>query len=960
MRYAMACAIGVAVCTGSAWGLEPAQLWAFKATANLYGPPVVADATPVPGLECIISDSDGRTLRCVDSTGREVWAFRGAWKKRLTASPAFSANARGEGGTVACGGSEGLLYCLDAATGSELWHNDTGALTWGGVLWADLDGDGRDELVAGTDSRGVQVFIPNGTLLWQYPADEPAALALEGPLAACDLDGDGALEIIGAAKPGPFCLNEDGTLRWQSARPEGEFIGGAVVADANGDGRLEVYCCDRAADELAGFDARDGALMWRVPLLGKTDVYPASAIAVADVDYDARLEIVVGDNQGHLHCFDDAGTLKWTYATVAPVHIAATIGDVDGDGAVEILAASGDHRLYCLDGRGALKWAYETGLRIVSPPTLADMDGNGATDILLGASDGFLRCLTCNGAYNAGRMPWPSRRYDAAQSGACPNSDSARHIADGRPAVMRALVNQAGYDTGAPKRFVVQTNIETDSATFALIDSAGNEVFTKALEPAGGITGAYGNDWGCQYWRGDFSGFNAKGTFRIRVELAGLTDLSWPFEIGENLLWERTARPAYRFFYYQRCGMAVPGFHEACHLDDAAGVDGTQYSLAGGWHDAGDYNKYHNAPYVFALARAYDMRKAAFDAQDANGDDVSDMLEEALWGGDHARRMVSPDGSAFGGITSGYGFWGPPEMETDNIPATGDERPFDQAPDAGRDPHAHLVALTRLARFTEDNADLLEAAARAFAWREAKGSRDLWQLLAALDLYALTRDQRYARTAREALEATGPNALAGMSPHAPEFVYLCEGIERFDATFAEDHREVLREVLAAKAGELLANAWNPFGVATHGPSDRPNFFGTPAEPADWYVGTSSFILNAAASMATAWRYTGDPRHLAYVYDQINWTLGTNPYDLCLMEGAGSFHPPSYHHRYVFAGVSRGAVPGSIVNGITFKAPRDDRPHFDMTGVDIPEFHSNECWLPHNTAYLGALVELTRE
>jgi hypothetical protein len=63
---------------------------------------------------------------------------------------------------------------------------------------------------------------------------------------------------------------------------------------------------------------------------------------------------------------------------------------------------------------------------------------------------------------------------------------------------------------------------------------------------------------------------------------------------------------------------------------------------------------------------------------------------------------------------------------------------------------------------------------------------------------------------------------------------------------------------------------------------------------------------------------------------------------------------------VFAGVPRGAVPGSVVNGITFRGPGDDRPHFDMTGADIPEFHSNEVWLPHNTAYLSALTELTRE
>jgi len=76
-----------------------------------------------------------------------------------------------------------------------------------------------------------------------------------------------------------------------------------------------------------------------------------------------------------------------------------------------------------------------------------------------------------------------------------------------------------------------------------------------------------------------------------------------------------------------------------------------------------------------------------------------------------------------------------------------------------------------------------------------------------------------------------------------------------------------------------------------------------------------------------------------------------------MEGCGSAFPPTYHHRYAFSGVPRGAVPGSVVNGITWRAAGDDRPHVDMRGLDIPDFEPNEVWLPHNTNYLNALANL---
>ncbi len=94
-----------------------------------------------------------------------------------------------------------------------------------------------------------------------------------------------------------------------------------------------------------------------------------------------------------------------------------------------------------------------------------------------------------------------------------------------------------------------------------------------------------------------------------------------------------------------------------------------------------------------------------------------------------------------------------------------------------------------------------------------------------------------------------------------------------------------------------------------------------------------------------------------MYDQFNWVLGVNPFNLSLMEGVGSAFLPTYHHRYVFSGVPRGAVPGSVVNGVTWRTVGDDRPYVDLSGADVPNFASNECWLPHNTNYLDALSAL---
>ncbi|HUW62806.1 MAG TPA: glycoside hydrolase family 9 protein [Candidatus Bathyarchaeia archaeon] len=1122
---------------------SPQVLWTFEAQSNLYAPPLVADVCPNPGLETVISDADVRRLRCIDAQGRQLWEYDGGWRKRLTSSAALSFTVRPGFATLAIGNSDGTLACVDAATGSELWQKPLGVMEWGGAMWADLTGDGRDELVAGTEDSGIFALDANGKQLWHYAGGENDRLLIRCPLAAADIDGDGKSEIFAANRFGPLCLKPDGTLRWKTYLGD-DFFSSPLVADPRGQKRPVVYCASTDADAFWTFDAADGTQSDLAALAGATGAYSGSSMAVGDIDQDGKAEAIVPTDAGHVYCFGADGRAKWVFQTDGRVHAAVSLGDVDGDGAVDVLVASGDHNLYCVDNRGAEKWRHACELRLIHPATIADIDGDGRTDILVCGSDRKLLCLTVGGAYSADRVPWPSRRFDVAQSGSAygrvspwggVSSPTAEQVAaqrgdperverratvdtitvervlpinggfeqrrqmgdekdypprlqyepaslytrmknqpcgwvqreppgmfpmnecekpfeggqflsvensmkfamavtepievepemyalrvkaavmplglrdagltvtwsglqghiyvdwiadvalainewnvverklrppkgarwfqigcyvhDGRKALFDAVevtgvyevpktaevfINQVGYDTGMPKKFTVSSNFVAKQAKFELVGEDGAAVISGVLSHEGRIVGAYGSDWGSEYWRGDFTKSDTPGKYRIRIMLDGLIDLSWPFEIGKDLIFARTSRPAYRFFYYQRCGMAIPGFHQACHLDDAVGPDGTQYELWGGWHDAGDYNTYHNAPYVFGLATAYAVKKAAFDAQDADANGVGDFFDEILWGGRHSRRMMAPDGSAYGRISSGYGFWGLPELETDNLPGTGDERRLDAGP--GCDSAYHAAAMAKIARLLapgDDRAAYVEAAERGLAWALSKNMRGPLQFSAAVDLFAATGDGKYSALARELLPSANVDVL--------------ESVLLYDALFNENNAAAMKDALVKRADEILALAQNPFGVYTFGPPEKPNFFNTPPSGGGWHVGTSSHILGAAQAVAKAYKYQPELKYLQFIYDQLNWTLGNNPFDLSLMEGCGSRFLPTYHHRYAFSGVARGAVPGSVVNGITWRTPGDDRPYLDLRGLDIPDFQPNEVWLPHNTAWLGVLA-----
>ena len=77
------------------------------------------------------------------------------------------------------------------------------------------------------------------------------------------------------------------------------------------------------------------------------------------------------------------------------------------------------------------------------------------------------------------------------------------------------------------------------------------------------------------YRTADFSGLVPEGEYVVSLG-SGRTRIESPrFLVRTDLLPATTARISYRFYYAQRCGMAVPGVHAACHLDDAKLPDGS-------------------------------------------------------------------------------------------------------------------------------------------------------------------------------------------------------------------------------------------------------------------------------------------------------------------------------------------------------------------------------------------------
>jgi hypothetical protein len=116
------------------------------------------------------------------------------------------------------------------------------------VTTGDLDGDGADEIItapAGGGGPHVKAFVPDGAVVAQFMAYSPSFTG-GVDVAAGDVDGDGAEEVITGAGPGggPHVkfLQPDGTVVGQFMAYAPAFTGGVRVSsvDSNNDGVAEI------------------------------------------------------------------------------------------------------------------------------------------------------------------------------------------------------------------------------------------------------------------------------------------------------------------------------------------------------------------------------------------------------------------------------------------------------------------------------------------------------------------------------------------------------------------------------------------------------------------------------------------------------------------------------------------------------------------------------------------------
>lgn len=559
---------------------------------------------------------------------------------------------------------------------------------------------------------------------------------------------------------------------------------------------------------------------------------------------------------------------------------------------------------------------------------------------------------------------------------------------------MLLLTNHIGYEANAPKQAILQTSKARLSSTSVLLVCADNHVTVDSFDVV--KHGQVANWHTGNYFTIDFSEVTKPGRYYLRFENLR----SEIFEIGENLLMQRTFSDVLHYFKSQRCG----GIFDK--KDKQAQLLGTEryVDVHGGWYDAsGDVSKYFSHlsygnylnPQQIPMV-VWNMLKGLRLAQDHETFQKftqTRLTEEALFGADFLVRMQDAAGYFYMTV---FDKWSKDINQRDicayatqeGIKSDDFQAGFRQGAGVAIAALASASALEVSGEYS--NQTYLETAEKGY-WHlkeynllylndgEENIIDEYCALLAASELYRVTKDSKYlaeARvwtkrlTQRQQSDQTFDHFWSANSDgsrpyfHAAEaglpVIALCEYL----AIEPDMQHHATTSLVVEQACQFEISVTdrvaNPFGYPRQyvkpvdGDKRDAFFVAHNNETGYWWQGENARLGSLATMALLAQPYIRDEvlkaRLITLSQNCLDWILGLNPYHMCMLDGHGH-NNPDYLPQLGFFNAK-----GGICNGITAGFEDEEDIAFNPPAQKddmLQNWRWGEQWIPHGAWYLLA-------
>jgi hypothetical protein len=562
------------------------------------------------------------------------------------------------------------------------------------------------------------------------------------------------------------------------------------------------------------------------------------------------------------------------------------------------------------------------------------------------------------------------------------------------------LVNHIGYEPSSAKKVIFQSRENRLPETFCIRNS-NSEILFEGKFTVGGKTDQWHTGFALT---GDFSDFQSEGYYQISCNIENQEIRSFGFRIEQNIL-QNSCLPLLLEGFQSR--HPEEKYEEKDKQISFLGDRNDLVDVQGGWYDAsGDVSKYLSHlsfsnfmnPQQIPLV-VWTMFEAAEKQDHGNSVNTSyrsELKQEACYGADFLVRMQDPEGYFYMTVFDNWS--GDPEKrEICSYKGQNGVRSTDYQAGFRQGGGMAIAALARAGRagvggeFSKEQ--YIQTAVFGFDhllinnldYLDDKTENiidDYCFLLAAVELYKTIKDERYLDHSRIRSQMlinrlyTDSNYSGwwradeeGLRPffHASDaglpLIALCKFLE------IEEDKDIREEIILSIQTavdfeiEITNEITNPFGYprqyikAVDETEPKTSFF-IPHnnETGYWWQGENARIASLASALLMARSYlTNESKKKADVYarDQINWILGLNPYNTCMLDGIGHNNPEYIESVNV-------NYRGGICNGITSGFKNES----DIAFMPLPhnndpthQWRWSEQWIPHAAWFMLALSHL---
>jgi hypothetical protein len=258
-----------------------------------------------------------------------------------------------------------------------------------GIAAADLNADGRADLVVPSDTRLTVLLAAEGESVFER-LDALVGVELSKPVLG-DFDADGALDLAALAPSGVYILRGggDGTFDLPTLVAELERPAALAAGDLDLDGRLDFVAADGASATVTLLYGTSALAFERSDRVGTG--LTMTGLAIAPYPGFHFTQVAVAGGTGHVLMLtvgsDRAVTLSAPY-DVGHTAFSVAMGDVDGNGTPDVVTADWNSAaVTVLYGRGPGRVPraarYSTGKAPYSA-VVADLNADGSLDVVAG------------------------------------------------------------------------------------------------------------------------------------------------------------------------------------------------------------------------------------------------------------------------------------------------------------------------------------------------------------------------------------------------------------------------------------------------------------------------------------------------------------------------------------------------------------------------------------------------